>query len=932
MLAGLISRARLLWRGNRRRAQVDADMSEEFQHHVELRAADLVRSGLTPAEATRQARLEFGSMERYKLKGAQSRGLKRMDDLRVSWLDFKLGFRMLARYPGLTLVGGLAMAFSIWIGAGVFELVTQVLRPSIPLPDGNRIVAISSWDAEKNRPEPRIAHDFVVWKRELRSVTDLGAFRELQRNLIAGTAGGEPVEVAEITASAFRMTRVPPLMGRTLVEADERADAPSVLVISFDAWQRFFGADPNVVGRTVRLATLPATIVGVMPERFAFPVRHRFWIPLRLNVIEHGRREGPAIRVFGRLAPDASLTDAGAELTALGQRAAVEFRATHQHLRPQVMPYARSVVNITGWWSIGVMSINVPIVMLVLLLCANVALLMFARAASRESEIVVRTALGAGRGRIIMQLFAEALVLGGVATLIGLAAAGSGLRWVRGVVEAEFLNGGRLPFWFQDSLSPITVLYAVLLTVLGAVVAGVVPALKVTRGLSARLKATTAGGGGVQFGGLWTAIIVAQVAVTVAFPAVAYFVRRDARQIEAMDVGFRTNQYLSLRLEMDRDASVPNASGAAASADTAFRNRFQRTYADLERRLVGETSVARVAFANRLPLMYHPARLIEVDEGGAAPLHPEFPGGYRVSSATVDPGFFDAVDAPVVSGRGFRVSDYVSDSTEPGMSGAQPGVVIVNRSFVRRVLGDRNPIGRRIRYVRFEEFGPVPDPKNGPWYEIVGVVRDLGMAVGSDAGSFPGSDPKVAGIYHPVAPGNLYPAQVALQVRGDPEAFVARLRSIATSVDPALRLYDIMPLSDAKKSELKFLSFWFRLLLMVSGVALILSLAGIYAVMSFTVSRRTREIGIRVALGASTRRVAAATFAQPMRQVAFGVLGGAVIVGVLVRASTGQMQFAQVSMVLAYSMIMMAMCLLACIVPTRRALRIQPTEALRADS
>jgi predicted permease len=929
MFAGIISRARSLWRGARHRTDVDADMTEEFRLHMDLRGADLERSGLTPAQAARQAKLEFGSIEHYKDRGAASRGLERIDGMRVSWLDFKLGFRMLARYPGLTLVGGVAMAFAIWIGAGVFELVTQVLRPTIPLPDGNRIVALAIWDAEKNRPEPRIAHDFVDWKRDLRSITDLGAFRELQRNLIAANRGGEPVEVAEITASAFRMTRVPPLLGRTLVDGDERADAPSVVVISHDAWQRYFSGDPNVVGQTIRLATLPATIVGVMPKGFAFPVAHRFWVPLRLNVLDYGRRDGPAIRVFGRLAPGSSMADAQTELAALGQRAAVEFRATHQHLRPQVVPYARSVVNITGWWSVGVWSINVPIVMLVTLLCANVALLMFARAASRESEIVVRTALGAGRGRIIMQLFAEALVLGGIATVIGLAAAGAGLRWVMSVVEVEFLHGGRLPFWFQDRLSPTTILYAILLTFLAAAIAGVMPALKVTRGLNARLKANTAGGGGLRFGGVWTAVIVAQVAVTVAFPAVAYFVRRDAAQIDATDVGFRTSQYLALRLEMDRDQSrAPNASD---DSDAAFHSRFQRAYGEFERKLASEPGVARIAFGNRLPLMYHPARLIEVDEGGAAPKHPDYPEGYRVSSASVGLGFFDAVDAPLLSGRGFLASDYVSGHVEPGMPGARAGVVIVNKSFVRRVLGDRNPIGRRIRYLRFEESGPVPDPKSGPWYEIVGVVRDLGMAIGADAGAAPGSDPKVAGIYHPVASGDLYPAQVALQMRGDPEAFVPRLRSIATSVDPALRLYDIMPLSNAKDAELEFLSFWFRLLLMVSGVALVLSLAGIYAVMSFTVARRTREIGIRVALGASTRRIAAATFAQPMRQVAGGVLAGSVIVGMLVRASTGAMQIGQVVVVLVYGALMMGVCLLACVVPTRRALRIQPTEALRSD-
>ena len=203
MLRGIVARARSLWRGIRRRDEVEADMNEEFRLHQELRAADLVRSGLTPAAAERQARLEFGSAEMHKDAGRRSRGLGRIDELRFSWLDFKLGFRMLARYPGLTLVGGLAMAFAIWIGAGVFELVTQVLRPSVPLADGQEIVAITTWDAEKNQSERRVVHDFLAWKHEVRSITELGAFRELQRNLIVGTGGGEPVEVAEITASIF---------------------------------------------------------------------------------------------------------------------------------------------------------------------------------------------------------------------------------------------------------------------------------------------------------------------------------------------------------------------------------------------------------------------------------------------------------------------------------------------------------------------------------------------------------------------------------------------------------------------------------------------------------------------------------------------------------------------------------------------------------
>jgi predicted permease len=930
MFAGPVARLRSLWRGIRQRSDVEADMTEEFRLHLELRAQDLVRGGMPSEAARRQAKLEFGSPEQHKHAARASRGLRRIDDLRVSWLDFKLGFRMLARYPGLTFVGGLAMAFAIWVGAATFELATQIIRPIIPLPDGNRIVAIRNWDMAANRSEPQIAHDFVSWRSELRSIRDLGVYRALERNLIIGQGRGEPVEVAEITASAFRLVRVPPLMGRGLVDADERPGAPAVVVIGHDAWQRRFAGDPNVVGRVVRLGSSTATIVGVMPEKFEFPVSQNLWVPLRLNVDEFGQREGPAIRAFGRLAPGASISDARAEISALGARTSRDLKNTHEHLRPQVKPYAQSVVDVTGWRSVGVMSVNLPVAMLLVLICGNVALLMFARAATRESEIVVRTALGAGRARIIMQLFAEALVLGGVAAGVGLAVAGFGLRWVMGVVEAEFLDGGRLPFWFQDTLSPATVGYAALLTLLSAVIAGVVPALKVTRAVGARLKQATAGSGGLRFGGVWTAVIIAQVAVTVAFPAAAFIVRRDAVQIETVDVGFPAREFLSVRLEMDRD---PPPGAPQDSSMAAFRSRFRTTYEELQRRVAAEPGVASIAFANRLPLMYHPHRIVDVDEGGAAPIDPRWPSGYRISAASVTPDFFAAVNAPILSGRGFRVSDHAIDMGEPGSRGSTGGAVIVNQSFVRLVMGGRNPIGRRVRYVEMEEWdGPeLTEERQLPWYEIVGVVRDVGMAIGADAGQASGGDPKVAGIYHVVAPGAVYPAHMAVHVSGDPAAFGPRLRAIATDVDPTLRLYKIIPLSDVTESELQFLDFWFRLLLGVAAIALTLSLAGIYAVMSFTVARRTREIGVRVALGAGSRGIAMAIFRRPVTQVALGVLAGAVLVGVFVRGVAGQFSFKEIALVVGYALLMMAVCMLACIVPTRRALRVQPTEALKAE-
>lgn len=908
----LIARARSLWRGVRRRTDVETEMNEEFRLHLELRAADLVRAGLSPADAARTAKLEFGATEQYKDQGREARGLRRVDQIKFSWLDFKLGFRMLVRYPWLTLVGGFAMAFAIWAGAGAFEFVRQVVNPTLPLDDGGRIVALRNWDAGASTVQPRVLHDFVTWRDELQSIVDLGAARTVERNLITREGLGEPVEVAEMTASGFRLTRVPPLLGRTLASADDVPGAPDVLVIGYDAWQRRFAGDPNVVGRSVQLNGVASTVVGVMPQGFAFPVSHQLWVPLRLSVLDYERGEGPALQVFGRLAPNATLDEANAEVTTLGQRAATQYPKTHQHLRPQVMRYARSVVNISPLESAAIRSVDVFLALLLMLICGNVALLLFARAATRENEIIVRTALGASRARIITQLFAEALVLSGIAAIIGLAAASFGLdRWLRAM---EGITQRQLPFWFDHTLAPSTLVYSGLLALLGAVIAGVIPAVKITRGVSGQLRqATAGGGGGVRFGGIWTAIIVMQVAVTVTFPAVAFYVRRDAVQVRSIEAGIHAHEYLAARLVVDQyESATPNDSSVGA-----FTARFAAIITEVERKLRSDPNVVGVTLADWLPLMSHDWQQIEVDEGAIAPHDSAL--GHRVSVASLDVDYFDVLGAPLIAGRRFYTSDVGTR------------VAIVNAAFVDSLLQGRNAIGRRVRRLppatytmslfignRSENANAQPEP----WFEIIGVAKDLGMKSGYGR----------AGIYYPVARGAATPTHIAVHVRGDPRSFIPKLRQAALATDPSLRVYNAMPLNEATSADLEFLAFWFRLTMLVSAVALLLSLTGIYAVMSFTVSRRTREIGLRVALGADPRRIVSTIFRRPLAQVALGIaLGGVLVTAFSFGVMRGALWPTGAAFIVAYAVLMMGVCALACIVPTRRALRIEPTDALRAE-
>lgn len=207
--------------------------------------------------------------------------------VRPSWLDFKLGFRMLVRYPVLTAVGGLAIAFAIWIGAGTFEFVSQLPFPTLPLDGGDRIVGIQNQDVASSRTNHRVLHDLVTWQDEMQTVEQIGAFRTLERNLITSQGLGEPVEVAEMSAVGFRVARTPPLLGRVLLESDEQPGAPAVAVIGYDVWQTRFNADPGVIGRTIPLGSVQTTIVGVMPDGFAFPVAQTLWTPLRLEPLEH---------------------------------------------------------------------------------------------------------------------------------------------------------------------------------------------------------------------------------------------------------------------------------------------------------------------------------------------------------------------------------------------------------------------------------------------------------------------------------------------------------------------------------------------------------------------------------------------------------------------------------------------------------------------
>jgi putative ABC transport system permease protein len=877
------------------RRTAESRMTDEFRFHLEMETDQLMRvKGLAPDEARRQALAAFGGVEPHKEAMRDGRGLAWLAGMS---LDVKLGGRMLLKYPGLTLAGGLALAVAIGIGAGWYDLWGKLLWPTIPLPGGDRLVTIETHNALTNEPELRVTRDFLEWRSDVRSIDDLGAYSTDLRNLIVGNAPPVLIHTAALTATAFRTARVAPLIGRGLLDADEKPGAPGVVVLGYDVWQRSFEGRGDVIGSTVKLGSTPVTVVGVMPEGFGYPLSHDAWTPLQLRA-SYGALEGDPIGIIGRLKPGITLEQANAELRVLGERAAAALPATHAHLRPLVAQLGQD--SETPSDIVGLALMYLPSLLVLLLACTTVGTLFYARTAIREGEMAMRSALGASRARIIGQLFVEALVLAAIAAAVGLIAADRTLRWgIESVAESN------VPFWMAPGLEITTMLYAGGLAVTGAAMVSLLPALRVTRTrLQSHLMNLGAGGSTLRFGRVWTAAMIAQVALTAIVIPVGIEGASQAILRVRIHAQFPSHEYFTARLELDRPAGEGMTS--------AFEERRARTYARLEQQIAKEPDVVAVTFADRQPggdLPIKRTASVEIPSGAG----PAFQTGFATSS--VGPGFFEAFDRPIVAGRAFHGGDFSPAAR----------TVIVNEAFVRGVVqrGIASPLGARLRYASESGVSAAEPP-----FEIVGVVRDLGLDPGEQGD-------EAAYVFHAASAATVSPLVMSVRLRGNPAALAARLPMIAAGVDGGLSVLEARSLSE---------SIWQRDYWMVvpvaasagvSALVLLLSAMGLFSLMSISVSRRTREIGLRMALGANPRDVLARIVAHAIVLMGSGIAagGGLVLLSIALGGGpTGRPAEDVVSFAAWIGMtsaVMLGAGLLACVEPARRALRINPSDALR---
>ena len=878
--------------------RTDHDLQRELAGHLALAEDELRRKGHSPHDAARLARAAAGGRSQALEALREQRGLPWLDS---SWLDVKLGLRLLARNWGLTIVGGLAMALAIGIAAIVFAAFDTILWSPLPLDGGDRVVAIQVWDREAGRRRDTTGQDLERWRTSLHSVGDVGAFQTIQRNVITPDGSIELAPVAEISAAGFRIARVAPLLGRPIADADEAPGAAPVVVIGHDVWQRRFAGTGDVIGRELRLGKDVHTVVGVMPDGFQFPLNFRYWIPLRPEAGRVLRNTGPEGVVFGRLAPGATLARAHAEVSAIGILAPVPRSAQTEGGAPaeatgaRVVPYTFAFTGDFEPGELGMLWSLSSLLLVLLLLppCANIAILNYARTVTRQQEFAARHALGGSRARIVWQLFIESLVL----TAAAAGAALLLLRVVSVVVAGRLQNiPGGPPFWMTFGVSYRTLLFVAGLALAGAAVSGLVPALQAT-GRLARLGAgALAGRTSVRLGATWTTLVIVQVAFSVGVLPLAAELGWGTLRTGVVGPGFAAEEYATARVALE-EGQPPRL------------ELFGHRQRELARQLLAEPRILGVAAALQPP-GEEPWVFVDI-EGRDAPtdvLNGQLPG-FLARFNQVDTAFFDIYQVPGLAGRRFTEGDAKTDA------------VIVNRNFAETIAAGGYALGRRFRYVRAADGEWVHGPNAGRWYEVVGVVGNLPVT----------TDARVA--YHAAAAGQIQPAHLQLRLRGGPDGLVERLRHVAANVDPALHVDEVRTLAEIYREHRFGDNLGAITIGAVTGSVLLLSAAGLYALMAFTVAQRRREIGIRSALGAHPGHLMVAVFRRAFWQIAAGSA-----VGILAAYLVGRyVPIEQIGglpipgILPGAAVVMLLVGVLAALGPARRGLRIDPTEALRSE-
>jgi predicted permease len=874
-------RARL--RASKLHPQDEAQLVDEIAEHLAQQYAELAPAlGARAARARLLAELgDPGLDEAARRRRRSSPAPTRVWGFGALGRDVRYGLRSLRRSPGMVAAGAAALALGIGLTTMMFSILYGLLIRGLPFDDAPRIAIVKYADpANGGEDELLRIGDFVRYRDRQRSFETMGGYA-FGMSTITGGDRPDRVRVARMTGSAFDVTRVRALLGRTLGAADDRPGASPVAVLSYATWRDRYASDTGVVGKALRVDGVPHTIVGVMPAKYEFPFPVAGWLPLTVDPTTPAGK-GPIVNVIGRLRRGATYAQANAELAGMSRLIALEQSVYGKALRAVVQPYVRGSlpgrVYATFYAMLG------AVVLVLLVACANVANLLLDRAASRTREIGIRTSLGASRLAVIRQSLVESTLIAALAALAGTGIAQAGIvAFNRAMVDVDH------PFWMDIRLHPPVLLFVLAMTALASLVSGLLPALQSARlDVAETLKDESHAASSLRVGRTSRAIVGVEIALSSALLVGAGFMTKSIVRLRALDPRFVTEGVYTARV-------------SPTGADAAARVRFLET---LERQLAARPGVAGAYVGTELPGTGWEGPQVAI-EGRRYERERDYPFARALA---VSPGFFPTFGVRVLRGRPLGASDRAD---------AAP-VALVSESFVRRHFRGQDPIGRRIRL-----GGP---ESREPWRTVVGVIPTLF--------SLSMRDPWPAEVLTPMWQERSF-ASASVAVRGPSDvAAAAPIRAAVSALDPEAPVYLASSMHDVLARETWLIHVFGTMFVVFGAVSLALAAIGLYAVTAFSVSRRTRELGIRMSLGASSRDVVRMVCRQGAAQITLGMAVGFLAGGAIVRVAQAALfeiepgdptVFALVAVVLG------AAALAACLVPARRATRVDPLVALRTE-
>jgi predicted permease len=804
------------------------------------------------------------------------------------WKDFKYSARMLLKAPGNTVVSIIALALGIGLTTTMFSITYGVIFRGLPFEESHRLMWLERNNlAEDIQGMGVTVHDFLDWREQQSSFEGLGGFYGGTVNVSGLEGRPERFTGAFMFAGGLDMLRVPPLMGRLFVEGEDQPGSPYVAILGYTLWQNNFGGDPDIIGHTVRMNGEVTTIVGVMPEGFFFPMSHQLWVPYRQNPAEMERGDGTTLGVFGRLEDGVSREAAQAELATIAERLAMAYPETNEGVSATVKPYTDEFVG--SELSALLYTMLAAVFLVLVIACVNVANLLLARVSVRSKELAIRSALGAGRWRIVAQFLSETFTLAAVGAGLGLGIAWVGIRlWDNAVAEAE------PPFWMTFELDGAVLLFAIALTAVAAVMAGILPALKASGAkVNEILKDESRGTSSLRIGKLSKSLVVAEIALSCGLLVAAGLMIKSVVNLGNLEFGFETENVMTARVGLF-ESDYP---------DETVRLQF---YEELVARLDAHPMVAVASLSSGLPTTGRGGRPNFAVEGEIYEADQDYP---RARQVITTPNHFETFGVSVLQGRDFGTQD-----TRDNLP-----VALVNLPFAERYFPGESPIGRRIRVGDSES--------EEPWLTIVGVVPDMYLD--------PPENEEPEGFYVPLSQNDARFLSIAVRpVGGEPSALGPVLRDEVMAVDSDLPIYWVRTVAEEVAENTWFYKVFSTLFVVFGAAALFLGAVGLYGVMAFYVSRRTQELGVRMALGAQASDVLKLVLKQGLFQLGLGLFLGLGIAALLSRGLEiilFEVEPWDPMIFILITLVLFAVGMLATYVPARRATLVDPVQALRYE-